>query len=200
MVKESTFHIDESKKGVVYDIDGNVKSCIFCKIVNGEEFARKVYDEEPEHTVFRTLSPAPTKGEHFLVVPRTHIQNVKSLSGPSGAEYIRRMVAVGKLALGKVGAETKESEDTQFSFHIPPWNSIDHLHLHVISNRKTMNYLGYLKYYEGSYWCRSATSLIKELEQTADRPPTVTVEDTVDKEVTSARSSTANNKRYSSKL
>jgi diadenosine tetraphosphate (Ap4A) HIT family hydrolase len=152
----------KTEKGVTYDGRGRVSSCIFCRIIEKKEPASIVY-EDSMFVVFKTIAPASNR--HLLVCPREHIQNALSLSGPSGASLVRALVETGRVALGD-----DDARDAQFSFHIPPWNSIDHLHLHAIAQPGTKNWLGMLKYYEGSYWCKSAESLIWELENTMDRP------------------------------
>ncbi|CAN0352204.1 unnamed protein product, partial [Ectocarpus fasciculatus] len=57
---------------------------------------------------------------------------------------------VGKFSLKK---EPDEAIDVLQCFHVPPINSIDHLHLHCIQDPQTMSWLNYVKYYADSYWC-----------------------------------------------
>jgi diadenosine tetraphosphate (Ap4A) HIT family hydrolase len=102
-----------------------------------------------------------------LVCPREHIKNYRSLSGPSGARLVRSLVNVGKEILGP-------EENAQFSFHIPPWNSIDHLHLHVIGQRKEMGWKAKLKYWEGTRYCKSAETAIRELDKNTPSESTTT--------------------------
>ena len=116
--------MDIIKKGVAYDsVNGAVKSCIFCEIAKKKEPATVVY-EDSGFVVFKTIAPA-TKN-HLLVIPREHIQNVGSLSGPVDAALVRDMIRIGKIALGD------DAVGAHYSFHVPPYNSIDHLHLHAI--------------------------------------------------------------------
>eukprot|EP00750_Incisomonas_marina_P025361 INCI5390.1.p1 GENE.INCI5390.1~~INCI5390.1.p1 ORF type:complete len:228 (+),score=38.89 INCI5390.1:233-916(+) len=83
---------------------------------------------ENDCVVFRDRSPvAPV---HLLVIPREPIRDVLSLRGDEhDAQLVRRMQAVGHAALKKIGAP----EPYTFGFHVPPYNSIPHLHLHCIS-------------------------------------------------------------------
>ena len=123
--------MDIIKKGVTYDsISGAVKSCIFCRIASKEEPATIVF-EDSRFVVFKTIAPASRL--HLLVTPKAHIKNIDSLSGPSGAALVREMITIGKLALAE------DSEGAHFSFHVPPWNSIDHLHLHAIGTHALWN-------------------------------------------------------------
>ena len=119
--------MDIMKKGVVYDAtSGAVKSCLFCKIATGEEPGTIVF-EDTKFVVFKTINPASNR--HLLVTPRKHIQNLESLSGPMDAALVREMIKVGAVALGD------QAEGAHYSFHVPPFNSIDHLHLHVIGTQ-----------------------------------------------------------------
>ena len=88
------------------------------------------------------VSPA----DHLLVCPKTHIKNVKSLRGEEDALLVQRMKDIGSKALIKLGTidDTLSAEGERVSsrrdiapiysikhcFHVPPYNSIDHLHLH----------------------------------------------------------------------
>ena len=49
-------------------------------------------------------------------------------------------------------------------FHIPPWNSIDHLHLHLICEPETLSTFGKMKYLENSMYCKSADEILNNLK------------------------------------
>ena len=141
-------------KGVVYNEHNEVVSCLFCKIMEREQAGTIVYEDE-DVVAFNTLAPSTSR--HVLVCPRKHVATVDSLSGPSGVRLVQSLVAVGKKCVG--------DEDAQFSFHMPPWNSIDHLHLHAIGRRREMSWKARLKFWEGSNdWCKSAAACIEEIE------------------------------------
>ena len=147
-----------SHKGVDYDENGQINTCLFCRIMKRQEPGTIVY-EDKDFVAFKTLQPSTST--HVLVCPREHIKNYRSLSGPSGARLVRSLVNVGKEILGPNG---NSLADAQYSFHIPPWNSIDHLHLHVIGQRKEMGWKAGLKYWEGTSYCKSAHTAIRELD------------------------------------
>ncbi|GLD93522.1 hypothetical protein PINS_up002114 [Pythium insidiosum] len=54
-------------------------------------------------------------------------------------------------------------EDCRFAFHLPPFNSIDHVHMHAF--RGSTGYLGRIKYRTESLWCRSYDGVLARLEQ-----------------------------------
>jgi hypothetical protein len=89
-------------------------------------------------------------------------QNADSLQTRRDAELVRQMVAVGKKALGE------EADDATFCFHMPPWNSIDHLHLHAIAAPKDkynakLNKPWLSKYNTSLWFCWSADYMIEWL-------------------------------------
>jgi len=55
------------------------------------------------------------------------------------------------------------SNDAKFVFHIPPYNSIDHLHLHVIARPDSMGTTGKIKYSDGRFWCMTAEKAIQTI-------------------------------------
>ncbi|TMW64845.1 hypothetical protein Poli38472_009012 [Pythium oligandrum] len=61
---------------------------------------------------------------------------------------------------GVVGAS---SNDCRFAFHVPPFNSIDHVHMHAF--RGSTGYFGRIKYRTESWWCRSFDEVMTRLEQ-----------------------------------
>mmetsp|Transcript_155829 Transcript_155829/g.298927 ORF Transcript_155829/g.298927 Transcript_155829/m.298927 type:complete len:161 (-) Transcript_155829:93-575(-) len=103
-------------KGVTYDAAGDVESCVFCDIAAGRDF-QDWRGLESDDLVAWFRSKAQDAEEHWLVVPRHHVRNINDTQ--LDADLLEHMVAVGQ-KLGDV-----------LCFHIPPFNSIDHLHLHA---------------------------------------------------------------------
>ena len=67
--------------------------------------------------------------EHYLVIPKRHIKSIMNMSKISSVtekKLLLHMLNVGKKLM-------KEHEKSSFHFHIPPFNSIDHLHMHCIA-------------------------------------------------------------------
>ena len=143
-------------KGVTYRPDGTVLKCLFCDIMDKVEPGSIVRENEL-FVAFKTIAPASSN--HLLICPRMHIQNVNTLTGSSDVQMLNKMKEFGRLALGD------DSADAQYSFHIPPWNSIDHLHMHAIGNRPSMGWKGALKYWQGTFYCWSVEEAIRVIEK-----------------------------------
>lgn len=54
--------------------------CIFCKIINKEIPANKVYEDD---SVFAFRDIHPQSKTHILVVPKTHVSNLEEISSQS---------------------------------------------------------------------------------------------------------------------
>jgi diadenosine tetraphosphate (Ap4A) HIT family hydrolase len=144
-----------TRKGVTYlTTTGEVVDCLFCRINARKESGTIVYEDD-SFVVFKTIQPATHL--HLLVTPREHIMNIRSLRGADGADLIKKMVDVGKVALGEY------ADDSQFCFHVPPINSVDHLHLHAIASPSTMKMWTAQKYRPNTFFCQSAAAVIDKL-------------------------------------
>ncbi|KAL6903427.1 hypothetical protein ACP4OV_004240 [Aristida adscensionis] len=68
---------------------------------------------------------------HYLVIPIEHIPTVKSLQRTEDDhQLVDHMVKVGKDLLTR---DAPNSSEHRFGFHQPPFNSVDHLHLHCLA-------------------------------------------------------------------
>lgn len=69
-----------------------------------------------------------TSVKHLLVVSKEHIENALKVKDPS---IIKEMKQIGEKVLNGICDRLKiEERQFRFGFHLPPFNSIDHLHLH----------------------------------------------------------------------
>ncbi|KAG7388273.1 hypothetical protein PHYBOEH_007910 [Phytophthora boehmeriae] len=157
-----------SKKGVTYGCDGSLVSCRFCEILQAGDEPLLYQDEDV--VVFRPLAPVVVS--HILVVPRRHIRNVNKLTAEDAA-LLRHMREVAALVLREMprplvvlasskaekthdDAEVSDEDDFKFAFHSPPFNSIDHVHMHAFRTRDgRFGCVGSIKYRTETWWCRS---------------------------------------------
>lgn len=141
-----------------------MSSCIFCKIISGEA-PGEIYYQDDEILVFKDIKPASKF--HFLAVPKEHIHNVNSLTKDHiplstimfiiepQVEFlvlVQRFISKSKEILSEKGGSV---DDIRFGFHLPPFNSVSHLHLHVISPASEMSYLSRLIFKPNSWWFAS---------------------------------------------
>jgi diadenosine tetraphosphate (Ap4A) HIT family hydrolase len=81
------------------------------------------------------------------VTPRKHIKNLKYVRGTEGAKLLYNLKQVGMKVLSERSHYDQDlTHRAKYSFHIPPHNSVDHLHLHVIGKPETMSLGNWFKY------------------------------------------------------
>ncbi len=106
-----------------------MSDCIFCKIVEGEIPADKVY-EDTEMLAFRDLSPqAPV---HVLIIPKRHIASLND-AGPADAELLGRILSrIPALAqeLGAAGGYRVVN-----NCGASAGQSVFHIHFHLLGGR-----------------------------------------------------------------
>ncbi|ODO07381.1 hypothetical protein L198_00960 [Cryptococcus wingfieldii CBS 7118] len=110
-----------------------VKSCIFCNATRENGFA-VIYEDE-EFVAFHDRTPRAK--EHILVIPRAHAaSSVRDLTSQD-IPMVRKMLALGCQLV-------PPSPPPKAGFHIPPFSSVPHLHLHIFSGPHT--FIGKFKY------------------------------------------------------
>uniref|UniRef100_A0A804RJX1 HIT domain-containing protein n=1 Tax=Zea mays TaxID=4577 RepID=A0A804RJX1_MAIZE len=107
-----------------------VDGCVFCEIVRGAPASTTALLYSDDKVVaFRDINPSAFR--HYLVIPIDHIPTVNSLrKTKDDHQLVSHMVKVGKDFLNQ---DAPNSEEHRFGFHQPPFNSIDHLHLHCLA-------------------------------------------------------------------
>ncbi|OWZ14425.1 hypothetical protein PHMEG_00012105 [Phytophthora megakarya] len=155
------------RKGVRYHRDGQVRSCRFCEILR---MGTEPFLYEDEHVVvFRPLRPIVPS--HVLIVPRAHIRNVNRLAARH-RELLARMHRVAEAVMTAENRECElqpEAPDVRYSFHVPPFNSIDHVHMHAFhDDPRSLGYYGRIKYRTESWWCRSYDQVMARLTDLGD--------------------------------
>ncbi|KAJ3597240.1 hypothetical protein NHX12_000768 [Muraenolepis orangiensis] len=133
------------------------KKCIFCKIINKEVSAELLHCDE-EISCFRDIKPGAP--HHYLVVPSRHVGSCKTLT-KHHVPLVQRMVEVGKEILEK--NDVTDLSDVRFGFHLPPFCSVGHLHLHVLAPASQLGFMSRLFYRLNSYWFITVDQLIQLL-------------------------------------
>ncbi|XP_034965142.2 adenosine 5'-monophosphoramidase HINT3 [Zootoca vivipara] len=141
--------------GAAYDA-----KCVFCRITHGEEAGTELLPCEDEDLVcFRDIRPGAP--HHYLVVPKNHIGNCKTLKSEH-IPLVERMMAAGKTVLQR--NKFNDLNDIRLGFHWPPFCSIAHLHLHVLAPASQLGFLSRMVYRINSYWFITAEQLLERLK------------------------------------
>ncbi|MCM8536795.1 MAG: HIT family protein [Lentisphaeraceae bacterium] len=103
-----------------------MSDCIFCKIVNDEIPAKKLYKDEH---VIAFLDIAPITKGHTLVIPKVHQESISAVP----AEYQQKMMHVSS-QIGKAFVRTGEYDG--FNLHLNNGQCagqvVPHAHMHVV--------------------------------------------------------------------
>ena len=106
-----------------------MSDCLFCKIIDGEIPAEKLYEDD-RVIAFRDIHPqAPV---HFLVVPKKHIAATSAITPENSAEVAYVFEIIAKLA-------RQEHLDDGFrvvnNCGVCAGQSVPHLHFHVLAGK-----------------------------------------------------------------
>jgi len=167
-------------KGVWWDSDGRPVRSVYDVLADGSDPARPLAERQSledavldgrrgrtgffEDDLVTCFVPRdPSSVVHLLVVPREHIRNTSHLDPSKHLPVLEHMRAVGEQQLRLCASRLGVPIDSPvFIFHVPPFNSIDHLHLHChlppFDSR-----LKRWKYAPGTCWCRSYSDIRRRL-------------------------------------
>ncbi|XP_015519671.1 adenosine 5'-monophosphoramidase HINT3 [Neodiprion lecontei] len=130
-------------------MSGEMDNCIFCKIIADQAPSEKIYEDD---VVICITDIKPASKHHYLIIPKTHIENAKTMQGPEDKNTFEHMVKVLTTISEMKGIDLN---DARIGFHWPPFNSVNHLHLHVISPVGNMGFLGRMMFLPNSLWFAS---------------------------------------------
>ncbi|XP_017065144.1 histidine triad nucleotide-binding protein 3 [Drosophila eugracilis] len=133
-------------------------NCIFCKIASGNDPTSVLEVETDEFVIFKDIKPASQ--HHFLAVTKEHYNSLKELD-KSHDPLVARMESSLKEFLAAKGIS---AEDALFGFHLPPFITVKHLHMHAIAPRSEMGFLSRL-IFRPSVWFKTAADAHLYLSQ-----------------------------------
>ncbi|XAR54951.1 Sulfate adenylyltransferase (ADP) [Bertholletia excelsa] len=101
--------------------------CIFCQIARASTSTTLLHSDE-RVVAFPDINPSAFR--HYLVIPVEHIPTVKDLQRRTeDFTLVSHMIDVGQSLLRRDAPQSQY----RFGFHQPPFNSVDHLHLHCFA-------------------------------------------------------------------
>ncbi len=106
-------------------------NCLFCKIINGEITAKKVY--ENEHIIaFNDIDPkAPI---HILVIPKKHIRSINELNS-SDINLAGEIILAAKKIAKDQGIDSKGFR-VVFNTNDDGGQTVYHIHMHIMGGRQ----------------------------------------------------------------
>ncbi|KAK6182085.1 hypothetical protein SNE40_009849 [Patella caerulea] len=133
--------------------------CLFCKIGQGHDPETRIVYQDEEFVAFKDIKPSTS--HHYLVIPKEHIRDPKVLTDEH-IPLVERLAAVGRKVLEEnVGS----SENARLGFHWPPFNSIKHLHLHVISQTNEMGFIAGGIFKPNTFWFVTLEWLLERIKK-----------------------------------
>ncbi|XP_058125263.1 adenosine 5'-monophosphoramidase HINT3-like [Anopheles ziemanni] len=135
--------------------------CIFCKIASGSDPSTAIVFQNERICIFKDIRPAAEF--HFLAIPNHHIENVKSLTAadkPLLQELKQELVAV-------LRGKQIEPSNASFGFHIPPFTSVKHLHMHAIAPTTSMGLISRMIFRPNSMWFKTDDAILQSLPSNA---------------------------------
>lgn len=134
---------------------------VFGKILRSE-LPIRFRDESPDLLAFRDKSPrAPT---HNLIIPKRFIPSIFDLT-PADLDILYESKQMAIHILQREQPVAWKRGDYRLVFHAPPFNSVDHLHLHVLAPASELSlFHRVVKYHAETRWCVSLDRVIARLE------------------------------------
>jgi len=139
-------------------VDFRTNPTVFGSLLRGE-LPAKTFLETKNILVFEDIHPRAQL--HALVIPKRFVESVYDVDGPLLQELQQAAHAVLQEQMPTAYAQ----KDYILCFHIPPFNSVNHLHMHVLAPASTMSFpYRYIKYKTNTRWCISLASVERRLE------------------------------------
>ena len=104
--------------------------CIFCKIVNGEVPAEKVYEDD---NFVGILDIHPEMKGHTLVIPKKHFKTLLDTPNSLGNEYLE---AIKKISLKLIENEGAEGFNVVFNNYEVAQQEVPHVHAHILPRKE----------------------------------------------------------------
>ncbi|XP_052899661.1 adenosine 5'-monophosphoramidase HINT3-like [Anopheles moucheti] len=138
-------------------IQNTLPGCIFCKIATQSDPATDVVFRNERMCIFKDIRPA--SDFHYLAIPNHHVENVNSLTvadKPLLAELKRELVNF-------MESNDVDLHQTCFGFHMPPFTSVKHLHLHAIAPVGRMGFISRMIFRPNTMWFKTDEAIMQAI-------------------------------------
>ncbi|KAK0130936.1 Histidine triad nucleotide-binding protein 3 [Merluccius polli] len=132
--------------------------CLFCCITTTKDTDTEIISRDQDLVCLRDAKPGAR--HHFLVVPTSHMGNCTSLHREH-IPIVEQMKEMGRSVLEK--HNVSDLQDVRMGFHLPPFSSVPHLHLHVLAPASEMNSRSLSRYGPQSYWFITVDNVLHQL-------------------------------------
>ncbi|XP_052443063.1 adenosine 5'-monophosphoramidase HINT3 [Carassius gibelio] len=136
--------------------DGRDETCIFCKIANRDDPFTEILAEDEDIVCFQDIDPAAP--HHYLVIPKKHIHSCLSLQ-TDDIHLVKKMADMGREVLK--AKNVTNFEDISLGFHVPPYITVPHLHLHVLAPFSQV--FKWVRFKYTSFWYLTEEKLLQKL-------------------------------------
>jgi len=123
------------------DVDYQDNATIFGKILQGRAPVKTLHETD---NTLGFWDVKPRTALHGLVIPKQHIPTVFELQ-PKHVPLLHELKESALAILRKHQPDALETGDFELAFHVPPHNSVDHLHLHCLAPASELGH--YKQYY-----------------------------------------------------
>ena len=102
---------------------------------------------------------------HALIIPKAFVGSVFDIDGnDDDKEWVQEMHQMALELIQTHQPEAYANKEYRLCFHIPPFNSVDHLHLHVLAPVSKMGmFHRYIKYNPNTRWCINLDVVMERL-------------------------------------
>lgn len=154
-------------------VESIISKCLFCNIANGRKPPVKLLYENEEYAILKDKYPAST--HHYLAIPKQHYTSLKVLNKSHvglgkkctintvcmyvlNQIWVMLLFTASRMHEGMVEfllSKGVNEEDAIIGYHIPPFISQKHLHLHGIYPKSEMSLSNRISFFMPSFWFKS---------------------------------------------
>jgi len=155
------FFVRKMGNNCSFDQRGLKEHCVFCRIVSHEEQENRILFENDLCIAFKDIRPDAEF--HFLVIPKEHVHSVDTLT-VQHLPLVQDMLNVGKQLVETHIPENLRTT-VKFGYHVPPFTSVDHLHMHVLAGKPHSYWSGHVSFAKNTPWFITAEQMINKLQK-----------------------------------